>query len=161
MKHKLSRLCHLLAVCLFVGSIPTHIILGEVAQTVSDPYRFAIYHEAKLILSVGLTATALAIVVMSGLWGMWRRRDYLREGWFRLKLIFVALIAANGGLILTPTATRMADMAATAHANAQALDPAFQGLLTQEAIFGALNLILIMAVVALAVYRPILRRKAA
>jgi len=160
MKHKLPRLCHLLAVCLFVGSIPTHIILGEVAQTVSDPYRFAIYHKAKLILTIGLTASALATAVMSGLWGMWRHRDYLRAGWFRLKLIIVSLIAVNGGIILTPTARRMADMALTAHATGQALDPAFQGLLIQEAIAGGLNLVLIV-VVSLAVYRPTLRRKVA
>ena len=49
---KIIRVLHILAVCVFVGSIPGHIVLGELAKSAQGNEAFAVYQQAKYALTI-------------------------------------------------------------------------------------------------------------
>lgn len=155
---KALRLLHLIGVCLFVGSIPAHILLGAVADPAGDPVTFAATIAGKDLLTRTLTLAGLVIAGVTGVALAFARGGVLSRRWLRVKVLLVALAALNGGLLLTPIAGEMAMLAARA-VDTGVLDPAFAKLTAREAPLGALNLVLIVAVLALAVWRPRLGEK--
>ncbi|MCB2101990.1 MAG: hypothetical protein KDE22_14025 [Rhodobacterales bacterium] len=150
---RLLKGLQLIALCVFVGSIPAHIVIGALAEGAADAEAFALHHQVKHVLTQGLTGAGLAATGISGVLLLLARRDLLRRRWMQVKLAAMALIAANGGLVLMPLAGRMADLAARAAADG-ALDPAFAGLAHQESLAGAANLGLILLALGLAVAKP-------
>lgn len=165
------RIMHLLAVCLFIGSIPAHILLGQAAQSVlrawSDPQQallFATYHQAKLLLTQGLTLSALIATGVSGLalglaLAVGRGRSSAAAGFFRqpswlwVKLGMVALVGLNGALFLTPWATEMTALATQAMESGQALPSRFQALQQWESLAGGINILLLTGILTLSVIK--------
>ncbi len=154
---KLTRTIHILAVCVFVGSIPAHIVLGQLANSHliggGTMEIFAAYQQAKYALTIGLTTAGIVLTFLSGAALVMGRKPLLRQNWLRAKLAVVALIAINGAVVLTPLAEQMRDLAVTAIKSA-ALDAAFHAAENTEAVAGAINLALIVIALVLAVFKP-------
>ncbi|MBT6096119.1 MAG: DUF2269 family protein [Rhodospirillaceae bacterium] len=163
MMRKLTRTIHILAVCIFVGSIPAHIVLGQLANSHliggGTMETFAAYQQAKYGLTIGLTTAGIILTLLSGVALVIRRKPLLRQNWLRAKLCVVAAIAINGAAVLTPLAEQMRDLAVAA-VETGALDAAFHAAENTEAIAGAINLALIVVAIALAVFKPQLRIRA-
>lgn len=153
MNAKLMRGLHLIALCLFVGSIPSHIILGQLAQFAEDGDAFAVYHKAKFVLTSGLTVSGIALTLLTGLLFASSKRHLFKARWFRAKLALVFLIVINGAVILTPLAEQMKDLAVIA-AQTGVLSSDFHIAESREAIAGAINIALILIVFYLVIFKP-------
>lgn len=157
MTSKILRGLHLLAICVFVGSIPAHIVLGSMAASSLTPNSgneaFALYFEAKYALTVGLTMSGIGLTVLSGVMLGTSKRSMFKDRWLRLKLLLVAAIVINGTFVLTPLAEQMRDLAVAA-IGTNPLTAEFQALEHTEAIAGAINLALIITVVFVTALKP-------
>ena len=122
---RILKVAHLVALALFLGSIPGHIVLGRLADPAADAEGFALLMHAT--------------------------PDKVR--WMAAKLALVALITVNGAFILTPLARDISGSAKAAVA-AGTLPAGFADLTRRESAFGAANLAMVLAVIALAVARP-------
>lgn len=154
--HNTLKMLHFLAVFVFVGSIPSHILIGASADPQGDLVAFADAHRLKHLLTQGLTGAAIMVALASGALLVLANRALLRDRWLQAKLVLVAAVAGNGLLLLTPMSAEFAAMAQTA-ASTGSLPVEFAALQAREAVAGAANLALIAAIVALAVFRPRLR----
>jgi len=76
-----------------------------------------------------------------------------RARWMAAKLVLVTLITLNGVLVLRPVARDLAFSAQTA-ATTGSPPPAFAELQRRESLFGDANLAMILATIALSVFRP-------
>lgn len=150
---KLVKTVHLIAMAVFVGSIPGHIVLGALGDPAEDLAAFAAYHAAKHALTLALTVSGLALVIVSGLVLAGLQRGLLKRRWLQVKIVLVALITLNAAVFLVPLSGAMAALARDAVTQGT-LAPAFAGLAAREAVSGAANLVMIVAVIALAVFRP-------
>ncbi len=150
---KALKYLHIIALCVFIGSIPSHIVIGALAEAASDLQTFAAHHHAKQVLTANLTLFALAATILSGLLLGITRRSLFKCRWLQLKLAFIVLIALNGVFFLTPIATEMAALANAAVASG-VLDEKFADLRSRESVGGVVNLLSIFIVVALAVVKP-------
>lgn len=149
---------HLVALAIFLGSIPGHILLGAMGDPARDLEGFAVLMQAKQMNVQWLTVPGLVITLLSGLTLMVRRGiKPSRNRWLTAKLALVVLVALNGALILGPLSREMATMAQHA-VQAGALPSAFATLEGREAIFGAVNLAMILTIIGLVVAKPALRR---
>jgi uncharacterized membrane protein len=158
MTGKLLKVFHFVALCVFIGSIPTHIILGVIAQSSTGAESFAAIHHAKYVLTFGLTGTGIALSLVSGALLVLTRKAVLRKRWMRTKLLLVVAIVFNGVIVLSPLAEQMKVMAMAA-VDSGALSPDFHAVESQEAVAGAVNLTLILIVIILAVVKPSLGSK--
>ncbi len=150
---KAVKILHLIAVCVFVGSIPGHIVLGALGDPNANLTAFADYQIAKHVLTETLTVAGLAVTVISGiaLAALWRQQ--IRRRWLQIKAGLAVLITANAAFVLVPLSGDMAALAQAALSGGT-LDPLFHDLAARESMFGAANLIMILGVIALAVFRP-------
>ncbi|HXX85673.1 MAG TPA: hypothetical protein VEN29_17055 [Casimicrobiaceae bacterium] len=73
--------------------------------------------------------------------------------WIAAKLVLVTLITLNGVFVLPPVARDLAISAQTA-ATTGSRPPAFTELERRESLFGDANLAMILATIALSVFRP-------
>lgn len=150
---KVTKIVHLIAMAVFVGSIPGHIVLGALGDPTANPAAFADYHAAKHALTQVLTVSGLTLTVLSGTMLAIMRRELLKQRWLRIKIALVVLITLNAALFLVPLSGALAELAQTAVTQGT-LPPEFDGLAAREGITGAVNLAMIVAVIALAVARP-------
>jgi hypothetical protein len=97
------------------------------------------------------------LTTASGLGLLLTKRELLRTGWTRLKLWLALLVVLNGVAMLSPLGAEIATLAGDAAASGVVL-PALSGLEACEGLFGAANVLMVLAIVALAVGRPRLRR---
>lgn len=152
--HRTLKVAHLIALAVFVGSIPGHIVLGALGDPVADPAGFALLMHAKHVSVVALTIPALAFTVLTGAALAWRRRiSPASHRWLAAKLALVALIGANGALVLRPLSAEIARVAAEAAAGG-AVPAAVATLAARESAFGAANLAMVLAVLVLSVAKP-------
>lgn len=150
------KVSHVLGLAVLIGSILGHIVLAQTAAPTDASYAWA--QAAKHQSTLLLTLPGLAIIGLSGLL-LTVRRGLVRRRWLQVKVALVALVGLNGALILSPLGAELAARAAAGAPAEVLLD-----LSAREALFGAVNLTLIVVVVALAIIRPRLgqsRREAA
>lgn len=140
------KVVHILGLAVFVGSILGHIALAQMAAPGEAAYGWA--QTAKHDSTLRLTLPGMAVAGLSGLLLTIRRRAILRR-WLQVKVGLFALVALNGALILSPLG---AELAAQAGQGAPA--ETLLALSGREALFGAVNLSLIVLIVVLAVARP-------
>lgn len=148
------KIAHFIALAVFVGSIPAHIILAGAVDPALDPVAFAALQQGKLATIQALTLPGLAATGLTGVALAVVSQGY-RLNWVRTKVVLTVAIALNGALILTPTGQEIAALAAEAVARGM-VSPTLAGLEARESLFGAVNLLLIGLAFALAVIRPAL-----
>lgn len=155
--NKFLKVCHLLGLAAFVGSIFGHILLGHLGNPETDLIGFAVLMQAKYMNVLILTTSGLAILLISGIPLMLRRGISPKQHrWMGVKLVLVTLIVLNGAAVLTPLSADMMTIAQSA-VNAGVLPGHFSELKQNEDIFGAANLAMILIVMSLAVIKPSLR----
>lgn len=138
------KIAHMLALSAFVGTVILHILVSATAMPeAADTY--------PTLMALKDTTTRFVIlpgVVLLGMSGMTLARRLPRPWplWLRAKLALVPLLALNGLFILLPVG---AEIAAAAQAG-----PVPPALLVREEIAGMVNVVLILAVIALSVARP-------
>ncbi len=156
--NKLLKISHLIGLAVFLGSIPGHILLGGIGNSEADLPGFAVLITAKQLNVQYLTVPGLILTLLSGA-ALAIRRDInpMRARWLVAKLILVVLITLNGMLILGPLSQEMA-VAARNAVQLGALPVEFAALEQKEAIFGAVNLVMVFLVISLAVAKPALCR---
>jgi hypothetical protein len=153
---KALKFLHLLGFAVFLGSIPGHIVLGRLAGSASSLDGFAILQQAKHTSILALTLPGLTLIAASGLGLLLTRRELLRDRWMRLKLGLALLVVLNGVLVLSPIGAEIARLASEAAASG-VIPPALSPLEARESSLGAANVLISLAIVALAVARPRLR----
>jgi hypothetical protein len=148
---------HLLGFAVFLGSIPGHIVLGQLADSASSLDGLAILQAAKHTSILALTLPGLMLITASGLGLLLTRRELLRARWMRLKLGLALLVVLNAVLVLSPIGAQVAGLASEAAASG-GIPPALSRLEARESLFGAANILMSFAIAALAVARPRLCR---
>jgi hypothetical protein len=153
MIRKPVKALHLLGLALFLGSIPAHILLGRLASAEADLAHMALLLHAKHVSVLALTLPGLALIVVTGLGLVVTERSLVQARWLWAKLGLAAFVMLNGALILTPTSAEIAAVAAEAAATG-VVPPTLAALQARESLFGALNLMMTLSIIALAVLRP-------
>lgn len=156
---KFVKFVHLLAVAIFIGSIPTHIVLGELAAHRVEISDIVALHDAKVDITHWLTTSGIIVALLSGASLLNQRRQLLKQNWMKVKMALVAIIVLNGIMALTPFAETLLSLAQTAQTNASVLGDEYAKTQQYEAIAGAINIAMILAVTALAVFRPRKKRE--
>jgi uncharacterized membrane protein len=152
--HRILKVAHIIGLAVFLGSIPGHIVLGALGDPVADPTGFALLMHAKHVNVVVLTIPALVFTALTGAALAWRRRlSPAAHRWLGVKVVLVGLIGVNGALVLRPLSAEIARMAAEAAAGG-IVPAAIASLAARESAFGAANLAMVVAVIALSVARP-------
>lgn len=150
---RLLKLLHILGLVLFLGSIPTHIVLGHIAPGGDIP-AMGIVFSRKVMLIITLAATVPGLVLLS-VTGWLRRRSIAapRPRWLRLHLALGLTILMIGTLVITP---QILDLMAQAEALAgDSFDPAaWKRAKLIEDVAGTLNVGLALLTMGLACFRP-------
>jgi uncharacterized membrane protein len=148
--HRLLRVVHFVALAVFLGSVPGHILLGQLAT--ADPAAAPALLRAKLAMIETFTLPGLAVLALSGAGlAIAARAPWHRRRWLVAKLALVLAVGANGALVLLPIARRQAELSRAAPG---APTEEFRRLEMRESVAGAANLVTIAGIIALAVYRP-------
>ncbi len=143
----LIKSLHFLGMALFLGSIAGHIHLGQGVAPGEAAYGWA--QAAKYDSTLLLTIPGLMLTAASGVALAVARRGGPPRRWLRVKVVLTALVGLNGALVLAPLGRRLAEGAVLG-----ASGPMLEGLSRLESLFGAANLLMTLAVIALAVFRP-------
>lgn len=151
--NKVLKIFHLIGLAVFLGSIPGHILLGRMVEAITDPGQVAQLLQAKHLATAALTIPGLAVAVVSGAALLARRRELLRSGWMRAKLGLVAVVVVNSLFFLLPLASEIAATGNDALSGA-VVASRLAALDSREDILGAVNLLMILAIIAVSVTRP-------
>lgn len=152
--YKIAKALHLLGLAMFLGSILGHVSVGFVpgAKDQAQPMLFA--RQAIEIATWSLTVPGLALLAVTGLvmtvhggLGFGRRR------WLTVHQIIAVLILLNAALILVPVGGDLLDLASEIIRGSGSIE-AFRALAGRERMFGAVNLVLALVTVFVAVLRP-------
>jgi hypothetical protein len=151
---RLAKTCHLIGLALFLGSILGHIVAGA-AGGAPGTASFLYAREHIALATQFLTLPGLAIAVVSGgALAAMSRLSPLRQHWLAAKIGLTIVILVNSALFVAPAGAR-------ALAGAVALSKGESGAMADilaasrvEQIAGAVNIILILAIVLLGVFKP-------
>lgn len=145
---------HILGIALFLGSILGHAVIGAAEGIHDSPATLWLARQSIDVATWRLTLPGLVLLAVTGATLFLRRRASLsRLRWMKVHLVLAALIALNAILVLVPTGQAILTLAADlveGTGNVAAL-PALQG---RETIFGAINILLAVTALFVAVLRP-------
>jgi hypothetical protein len=154
---RLLKTCHLLGLTLFLGSILSHIVAGAAAGAPGTA-SFLYAREQIALATQFLTLPGLALSVLSGIALVAvSRLSPLRNRWLAAKIALTLAVMANSALFLAPAGAR-ALMGALALSKGEA-DAMIEivAALRAEQYAGAVNILLILSIVLLGVFKPPLR----
>jgi hypothetical protein len=153
------RLLHLLGLVLFLGSIFSHIVIGQAPQALQDPAALIFARKAIGAATHVLTIPGLALSVVTGI-GMFgfRRNALLGARWFKIHATIAALIVIITGAIMLPVVEKLLHLANLVVSGAISIE-SFQNAALREHIFGAFNILLAFAAAYFGVFRPGLERR--
>jgi hypothetical protein len=154
--YRLAKFLHLLGLTLFLGSIFGHIVAGALAGAPGDPFFLAA--RAEIVAATRyLTLPGLGLSILSGAVMLISARiSPLRIGWLAAHVAGAALILVNTFVFIVP-----AGKGALAFARAGDYGDALTRAILAEDGFGAANVVLALALIALGLYKPAFRRPAA
>lgn len=150
---KTLLLLHLLAFSALLGSIIGFIVIASHHGT-QDLKALAFTRDWIALGTHRITVPALWVLVASGVALSFGLRPW--PTWLRAKLAVVAAIALNTHLLIVP-AVDQALIEATQAAQTGVLGPAYVDAYRVETLAGSCNVLLILAAMALAVWRPVWR----
>lgn len=158
---KIAKALHLIGAMMFFGSILSHITAGLIPGAQDDPGTVLIVREAITVATTHLTLPGLILLVAAGVFMIVKGKlPVLKARWLMLHAVFGLMIAFNGLFLLYPIGLDMLGIASQAVSGAVSLD-ALHALGGREAAFGAVNVVLCLAAIMLAVLKPKLKRTAA
>jgi hypothetical protein len=152
--YKVAKAVHLLGLAIFLGSILGHVSIGFVPGAKDQAQSMLFGRQAIEIATWSLTVPGLALLVATGLFmtfdgglgfGRWR--------WLTVHQIIGTLILVNAAFILVPVGGHLLDVASEIIQGSGSTE-AFVLLSGREHMFGALNLVLAVVTIFVAVLKP-------
>lgn len=143
---KALKVIHLIAVSCFLGSIVTYIVFGALAG--KDPVALHFNRAWVSSSTIYLTISAMWVAGITGL----LMSGIPRANWLRAKLLGFVVILVNTYFLVSPAITQ----------SLQYVDVGgdqFASAVRQEAVFGGVNLVLIVLLIALSVAKPFGRKQ--
>jgi hypothetical protein len=147
---------HLIALAMFLGSILSHVAIGFVPGANHPAQTMLFGRQAIEIATWSVTIPGLALLAATGLFMTFRRGlGFGRRRWLTVHQIIGALILINAALILVPVGGDLLDVASKIIQGVGSLET-FAALAGRERLFGAVNLVLAVATIFVAVLKPAL-----
>lgn len=143
----LIKTIHLVSLCVFFGSIATYIFLGAITPE-GDPQALALSREWVLTSTTYLTVISMCITGLTGLLLSGKPQRF----WVWTKLLGFTVICLNTYFFVYPAIVE-------SNLTLGIDEIKFQAALQNEAIFGAINIILILLLIVVAVTKPKLSRE--
>jgi hypothetical protein len=153
----LLKFLHLVAAIGFAGALAVSILLAATVDE-STGTSFAAGRRAIATVASTITLPSMVLLVVTGLLLMVRQPAFMEARWAQIKALIGLLVTGIVLLVVQPAVTRMGGLAQAAIEGS----PVRGWALTTtrvELIGGAACLVLCLAAVALAVWRPALRRR--
>ncbi len=151
---KFLKAAHLVGFALFFGSILGHAVAGLAESAHFGVQSQLVIRQVSDVTTWVLTVPDLALVILTGAGMVFLRKpQLLKMRWVKVHLAIGALILLNAVFILVPAGQEILKATAElAAGNAKLGDLiAPEG---REAVFGAINIVLCIAAVLVAVFRP-------
>lgn len=149
---KIIKGLHLLGLILFLGSILTFIMISVLAGG-ADPATLAFARRIILTGTQCMTMPGAVLAVSTGLLLAACRRRAPWPMWLKLKLMISILVLANASWVVMPAVMRATSIAVRATVTGQ-LDPGYYTAYARESVFGAFNVLLILLLGTLAIWKP-------
>jgi hypothetical protein len=156
-KH-LLKLLHLAAAIGFVGTLAVCLLLSITADD-STPTAFAAVRRAIALAAQDIALPSLVLLALTGMLLMVKQPALVEARWVWAKAALGLLVAGIALLVVIPAATRAAALAQLALEGSPVLGP-LTSALRAEWIGAVAALVLSLAAIALAVWRPRLGRPA-
>jgi hypothetical protein len=152
--YRFCKYLHLIGLTLFLGSIFGHIVAGALAGAPGDSAFLAA--RAQIVAATRLlTLPGLGLLIASGaVMLISARTSPLQIGWLGAHVAGAALILVNTAAFVVPAGAR-----ALALAKAGEYGEALTRAILAEDGFGAANVALALALIALGLYKPALFRR--
>jgi uncharacterized membrane protein len=150
------RFMHIVSVAMFFGSILAHITAGLIPGAADDPAVMLAARQAITLANWYVTIPGLILAIVSGAL-MVANAAYPKRRRLAAHIAAAAVIAVIAAIVLIPEALKL--QAAAKNVGAGIMSPeAFAGAATREHVFGAINIVLIIAAIALGTTLPRLRQ---
>jgi hypothetical protein len=151
---RLAKTCHLIGLTLFLGSILGHIVAGA-AGGAPGAASFLYAREHIALATQFQTLPGLAIAIVSGATlAFVSRLSPLRQRWLAAKIALTIAILVNSALFVAPAgAHALSGALALSKGDAGAMAEILAALRVEQ-IAGAVNILLILAIVLLGVFKP-------
>lgn len=145
------KVLHILGLVFFLGSIITFIIASELSNE-SDLVGLVFARELISTGTLIITIPGMWLVIVTGI-GMAIISARLKQTWVRIKFVVSIIIALNAHAFIMNAVTE-----ATLLANKSLLKGVihidYLQAYTEESIFGAINVLLILSLIIVAVFKP-------
>lgn len=143
---KTLKVIHLVAVSCFLGSIVTYIMFGILAG--KEPVAL---HFNRVWVNSSTTYLTISAMWVAGITGL-LMSGIPRANWLKAKLLGFVVIVANTYMLVGPAVTQSLQ-------HVDAGGDKFASAVRQEAIFGGVNLVLIVLLITLSVAKPFGRKQ--
>jgi hypothetical protein len=154
--YKVAKALHFVGLAMFLGSILGHISIGFVPGARDQAQAMLFGRQAIEIATWSLTVPGLALLVVTGLFMTFRGGlGFGRRRWLTVHQIIGALILLNVAFILVPVGGELLHLAAEIIQDSGTME-AFNALKGREGMFGAVNLVLALVTIFVAVLKPAL-----
>lgn len=144
------RLVHFAGLVIFLGSILTFIVISALIEGASlENIAFG-----RKIISTGtnaLTLPGMWVLAITGVW-MGLKHYGLRQRFFQIKLLLIALVVINAHFFVVPAVTSATEIAVRSLAQGQLLSE-YKVAYMRESIFGAVNVLLTVAAAVIGVWK--------
>lgn len=152
--HKFVKALHLTGVVMFFGSILGHITVGLVPGTNDDPQTALIAREVIVAATTYLTMPGLVLLLATGIFMIVKSRlQIFKTRWLTLHALFGLLIALNAAFVLYPIGQELLEVASQVATGALPIGQ-LHAIESREAAFGAVNVLLCLTMVFIAVVKP-------
>lgn len=144
------RIIHIAGFAMFFGSILTSTLISLSTSVTSNPQAVAFAWNAIGQTAMTLTTPGMILTVLSGITLLIVQRRNLREQiWLLAKIILTIAIFLNAVLLITPAEEQLIAYAA----DLPMTITAFTEVASQQQIYGAINLVMILIVFILGVVK--------
>lgn len=152
--YKFLKALHIIGVVLFFGSILGHAIAGVVSSGTSDSQVLNIVRQVVQAETVYLTIPGLILFALTGVaMIVVGKLPIKRLKWLSVHLFLGILVILNAAIILAPLGQEMLTATQSLADGAGSIEHIHE-LEAKEALFGAINIILCVLLVLIAVIKP-------
>lgn len=151
---KIMKALHLIGLAMFLGSILAHISVGLIPGMRSDPATILVGRHAIDLATSFVTLPGLLLAVGTGVLMTWRGGFGLfRRRWLTVHQAIGVVVLLNALLMLEPIGDRLLESAGALQTGSLTVAD-FLAATPAESAFGAVNLLLTLATVFIAVIKP-------
>jgi hypothetical protein len=151
---KLVKVIHFIGIAMFLGSILGYIVMGIVMGSETDVLKVHLHRQFIQRITWSLTVPGMWLVVLTGVVMTIRGKyGFFKIRWLGIKQVLAIIILANGTFVLAPYVDQLVMLSAQGLSQGT-LPEEFPPLKAKEDMFGAVNVLLILVSILLAVFKP-------